>query len=97
MRFFKKRQIPQMTEESAAMMAKYNRACSREDIVKSFHNKLNTEIYNNSKLGIDHMTITNIPSEVSIPNLTKELEGRGFKVGTITSPYNVIAIKWNVK
>ena len=33
MRFFKKHQIPQMTEESAAMMAKYNKPCSREDIV----------------------------------------------------------------
>lgn len=90
--------VPNMTEESAAMISKYNKICTRKDIVDKFNSELNTQIYNRAKFGGNTLTITDIPQEVipHIQNIVKELQDKKFKVALITDPYTVIAIKWNV-
>lgn len=88
---------PDMTEELATMISKYNKKCTREDIVNDFNLRLNKEIYNNAKLGVNHLTVADIPEEV-IPHLkeiSSSLKEKKFSVGTITDPYPILAIKWN--
>lgn len=90
---------PEMTEELATMISKYNKKCTREDIVNDFKLRLNKNIYGNAKLGINHLTITEIPDEVIpyLKEISTSLKEKNFSVGVITDPYPILAIKWNNK
>lgn len=93
-----KRQTPEMTEELATMMSKYRKHCTRNDIEQEFIRDLNKRIYDTARYGENHITISNIPTEV-IPHLNKLVEtlrSKKFHVGVVVEPYPVLAIKWDI-
>lgn len=91
-------ETPIMDEETATMLQKYDKKCTREDVVAKFVNQLNKDIYGAAKFGNDHIIVTHIPTEalLNLKQIVASLQEKHFQVGYLIEPCPVLAIKWDI-